>query len=415
LNKIGVPLPSAILRLGVGIAALLLAACQQGAMTVENSTSSGNSKLVNRDATGDLPALSAKASGEVVGTGPVRISMLLPISAPGTAGTAGTEMANAARMGMQEFSQGKFQLVIKDTRGQPAEASSQASKARNEGSSMVFGPLFSANVSAASGVTEPAKIPMIAFSSDIARARAGVYLLSFAADADVRRTLNYGVSLGANQVVALLPDSSYGRLAEKEMRTIYDKLGAQVVSVVRYSRDSDSMITAARSVALPLANANAIYIPEGGKVPSLMLGNLRKVGVSLKGKQIMGSGQWANVNKKDRALDGAIFAGADRTKFEQFAEKYQAIHGNRPSVTAALGYDSIGLTAELMRRSTRTPFAASKIQSRSGFRGATGIFRFESDGRLQRALVINKISSGQSTIVSPAPSGFGRTGFGSTR
>ena len=77
-------------------------------------------------------------------------------------------------------------------------------------------------------------------------------------------------------------------------------------------------------------------------------------------------------------------------------------------MTAALGYDAISLTAELIRRSAQSPFSARNIQSRSGFRGATGIFRFEADGRLQRALVVNRIEAGQPVIISPAPTGFQR-------
>ncbi len=391
------------------ISALILTSCQQSAYQIENSQRGSNGRLSSQtDATIPIRPLSSQVEGESVGSGPVRIAMILPKSASGAAGLAGTEMANAAKMAMRDFAGGSFQRVIKDTKGQPSEAAILASQARDEGASLVLGPLFSANVSAASGVTEPAKIPMIAFSSDIARARPGIYLLSFAPDADIRRTLSYGLSLGANRVVALLPESSYGRLAERELRRTYDSWGGQIVSVVRYARNSDAILTAAQSVVQMVENANAIYIPEGGQVPALILGTLKTAGINLQDKQIMGSGQWTSTKKIDSVLNGAIYAGADKVNFAQFSARYRTIYGNEPTVTAALGYDAISLTAELLRRSAQAPFAANQIQSRAGFRGATGIFRFEADGRLQRALVVHRLEAGQPVIVSPAPTSFAR-------
>ena len=406
MTEIAISNASAFSRILIVISALALASCTQSATQFDSSNANPNARLEAEQ----LPArpLTAKVEGESVGSGPIRVAMLLPKSASGAAGLAGTELANAAKMAMQDFAGGRFQLVIKDTRGQPSEAASLAFQARDEGATLVLGPLFSANVSSASAVTEPAKIPMIAFSSDIARARPNVYLLSFAPDADIRRTLRYGFSSGANRVVALLPQSSYGRLAEKEMRSVYDQLGGQIVSVVRYPRDAEAITEAARSVAQAAKDANAIYIPEGGRVPALVLNALKKAGVRLRDKLVMGSGQWTSTSNRNSVLNGAIYAGADKTNFQTFAERYKQTYGNDPTVTAALGYDAISLTAELIRRSAQAPFSAQNIQSRSGFRGATGIFRFEADGRLQRALVVNRIEAGQPVIISPAPSGFVR-------
>ena len=78
--------------------------------------------------------------------------------------------------------------------------------------------------------------------------------MSFAPSADIRRTLKHGLSLGANRVVALLPKGAYGVIAEREMRRTLDENGGQVVSVVHYRRDANSMVEAARTVCpFPLA------------------------------------------------------------------------------------------------------------------------------------------------------------------
>lgn len=389
-------------------ATLLLTACQSSGVTGSGSVAGSSDNLGNNSTTGlSNRSLSAEVSGERIGNARVRVALLVPQSASGPAGIAGREIALAAKLAMQDFSRNQFELVIKDTKGQAAEAAILAGQARDEGASLVLGPLFSANVSSASGVTEPSRLPMIAFTSDIARARPNVYLLSFAPDADIRRTLNFGISSGFSRVVAILPNSSYGRLAEQEMRQTLEGAGGQVVAVARYSRDSNSVVEAARSIALSLANADAIYIPEGGQIPSAVLKSLKGSGVDLKGKQILGSGQWSNVDHKDPALNGAIYASADRTNFVQFAGRFRSVHNKEPSVTAGLGYDAVGLVAELFRRNAQAPFTKSALESRVGFIGSTGIFRFESNGRLQRALVVNRIENKQPVLISPAPQSFG--------
>ncbi len=396
--------PGLLLSLG------LFSACQQGPLTLLDATNSQPGQNLNTPASNiaGRSALTTNVKGEKVGNGPVRISMLLPLSASGGGGQVGRQMANAAKLAVRDFGAGKLQLVIKDTRGQASAASLAATQANTEGSSLVLGPLFSANVSAASGVTQPAKIPMIGFSSDVARASKNVYLLSFAPDADIRRTLTYGLSVGADRVIALLPNTAYGPLAEMELRRTFDRGSGQVVSVVRYARDTNSMITASRSIALSLPNANAIYIPDGGEAPTIMLNGLSKAGVDLRGKIILGSGQWESVNKGDPVLEGAIYAGPDKQSFERFAARYQASYGSRPSTTAGLGYDAVSMAAELIKRDRVNPFSAEAIQTRAGFIGATGIFRFEPSGRLQRGLVVNRIRGGKPTIDSPSPTNFSR-------
>ncbi|MEE9376173.1 MAG: penicillin-binding protein activator, partial [Rhizobiaceae bacterium] len=345
--------------------------------------------------------------GQKVGNGPVRIALLLPMSAQGGAGVIGKEYANAARIAVRDFGSGRLHLIIKDTKGKAARAALLAEQARNEGASLILGPLFSANVSAASGITKPANMPMIAFSSDAARASRGVYLMSFAPEADVRRTLHYGLSVGTNRVVALLPEGAYGSLVEREMRRVFDEAAGQVVSIIRYARNATSLEKAARAAAPILGNANGIYIPEGGQIPSVLLKAISKLGVNLSGMQIMGSGQWEGVNKGSSVLAGAIYAGAEKRNFESFARRYSATYGKRPASNTALAYDAVSLAAELIRKDQQAPFSDQAIQSQAGFSGVSGVFRFKSNGRLQRGLVVNRIQTGSSVVISPAPTSFG--------
>src|SRR5450631_4539129 len=54
-----------------------------------------------------------------VGTGQVKIGLILPLSASGNAGVAAQSMKNAAEMALAEFQNPNIQLLIKDDGGNP--------------------------------------------------------------------------------------------------------------------------------------------------------------------------------------------------------------------------------------------------------------------------------------------------------
>ncbi len=140
----------------------------------------------------NLPrVLSPNPVGEVIGSGNVRIALLVPSSIPGGAAAVARELRNGAELAIQDFGRNQVQLVVKDTKGQATEEQARANEAISEGSSLVLGPLFASNVSAAAGVTLPANISMLAFSTDTSVARRGVYLFSYTPQSDTRRMIRY--------------------------------------------------------------------------------------------------------------------------------------------------------------------------------------------------------------------------------
>ena len=75
-----------------------------------------------------FPSLSSTPGGAAVpearlGTGQVKVAVILPLSAPGNAGVAGQAMRNAAEMAFAEFNaNATIQLLMKDDAGTPEGA-----------------------------------------------------------------------------------------------------------------------------------------------------------------------------------------------------------------------------------------------------------------------------------------------------
>ncbi len=54
------------------------------------------------------------------------------------------------------------------------------------------------------------------------------------------------------------------------------------------------------------------------------------------------------------------------------------------------------------------PFPEARLRSGEGYAGIDGAFRFGRDGVAERALEVQEVKAGGTTIVSPAPGNFAR-------
>jgi hypothetical protein len=352
------------------------------------------------------PAELPPANGQTVGQGKVRVALLLPSSVSGNGAKISTELRNAALLAMSDTGMNTIQLVIKDTGGEEVKAQDAAAEALRENSSLVLGPVFSTSVSAAATVMRPSGRPMIGFSSDASVAGQGVYLLSFLPRTVVRRIASYAAAHGSGSMVAVLPNGPYGDLALAELKQTLTANGGSLLGVARYDPNPQSIWAAAATLAKPAADANAIFVPEGGQIPVTVARSLEGAGVKLDGKKLLGTGQWATSDLSSPVFEGALYADVDRAAFADFKTRYQAAYGAAPTLNAGLGYDAVTLAAGLVKRLGPNGLTRQAIEAPSGFSGVTGLFRFMPDGTTERSLAIYGISKGQTSIVSPAPTSF---------
>src|SRR5712671_4399383 len=137
-----------------------------------------------------------------VGSGQVKVGLILPLSAAGNAGIAAQSMKNAAEMALAEFQNPNIQLLIKDDAGTPQGAQQGTQQALDEGAEIILGPLFALSVPATAQLTRARGISVIAFSTDSSVAGRGVYLLSFLPESDVNRIIDYAAGTGKRSFAA---------------------------------------------------------------------------------------------------------------------------------------------------------------------------------------------------------------------
>jgi len=338
-----------------------------------------------------------------VGTGQVKVGLILPLSAAGNAGVAAQSMKNAAEMALAEFQNPNIQLLIKDDGGSPQGAQQVTQQALGEGAEIILGPLFAASVPATAQLTRARGVSVIAFSTDSSVAGRGVYLLSFLPESDVNRIVDYSAGIGKKSFAALLPDNAYGNVVEAAFKQAVGRKG-RIVAFEKYSADRSA---AARTVAQSLGSADALFIADDGESVVATADALTGAGANLRNIQLLGTGLWDNPRVYASAtLQGGLYAAPDPSGFRAFSGRYRTKYGADPVRTATLAYDAVALVAALSKQGSQR-FAPETLTNPSGFAGIDGLFRFRSDGSNERGLAVMKVASGGSTPVAGSPKSFG--------
>lgn len=355
------------------------------------------------------PPPAATTAGEVLGTGSIKVALLLPLSATGNAGQLAANLRNAAALALQEYQGSDIQILVKDDRGTPDGARAAATEALGQGVELILGPLFAQSVAAAGQVARPAGVPVVAFSTDSGVAAPGVYLLSFLPQSDVSRIISYAAGRGKKSIAALLPDNAYGTVVEAALRQVATRTGARVVAIEKYALDRGSMQAKAQAIAnvVKTGIADAVFLPDGGDAAPFLAQTLAASGVRQPEVQFLGSGQWNDTRVlQEPALVGGWFPAPDDGEFQSFSARYNAAFGGRPIRLASLGYDATILAAGLAANFGAQRFATATLTNPNGFRGMDGAFRFLSNGTSERALAIYQVTPSGANPVEAAPASF---------
>ena len=380
---------------GVLAAAAVLAAC--------TSTNLGN--LGTTDAPPPQPA--EAQPGAAIGTGQIRVALILPLSAPGNAGVAALSMKNAAEMALAEFKNPNIQLLVKDDAGNPQNAQAAAQQVIGEGAEIIIGPLFAQAVSAVGVVARQRNIPVIAFSTDASVASRGVYLLSFLPETDVRRIVEYQISRGKRSFGALLPDNAYGTVVQAAFQQDVASRGGRVLVLEKYPGDPNRIAEPAQRVAQVANQIDSVFIPDGADAVPQVVRALAAAKVNFNRVQLLGTGLWDDPRIfSDKDLQGGLYAAPAPDGFRSFATRYRARYNQDPVRTATLAYDAVALVAALVKTQGEQRFSEQTLTNASGFAGIDGVFRFRPEGTNDRGLAVMRVTPNGGQIVSPAPKTF---------
>lgn len=386
---------------------LLVSACSTGGVSVGGLFSDDEPKA------GDEQQQQAQQPSPFgsAANGPVKVAILLPLSAQGQTASIGKALKNAAEAALLDAGSQSIQLITKDTRGNADGARTAANAALAEGATLILGPLLSSEVQAIAPIARQRKVPVVAFSSVAGVAGDGVYLMSFLPSEEVSNLIRYAASQGVRNIAAMVPQSAYGSIAENALNQAVAANGARIVALDRFPRSAAGVASTSKAVAGKIANDSndiqGLFLPEGGAMLANAGNGLSAAGVTSGKVRMLGTGLWderstANV----KLVTGGWYAGVSPDLIARFAKRYQQAYGNSPPRLASLAYDAVSLAIIVTRNKPGGIPSAQAITNPEGFKGVNGLFRFRPNGQIQRGLAILEVTPTGPREISPAPDRF---------
>ena len=351
------------------------------------------------------PDAGAAPAGSTLGTGPVKVALVAPITQNGNPSVVGASLRNASELAIEEAGANDITVLVKDDNSTVEGARTATQAAISEGAELIIGPLFAQNVREAGRVARAAGNPVIAFSTDSAVAARGIYLLSFLVESYVDRIIEFAGSRGKRSVAALVPENDYGNVALGELQTAAARAGMRVMTIERYKPGAAQ--AAAQRIAGLGDQIDSLFIPEQAEGMAAVGKQIEAAKIDTKRVQILGTGLWNDTRALSvPALQGAWFSAPENGGFNAFAARYRTKFNSDPTRLATLAYDATTLAIALSRSQGGARFSESVLTAPAGFNGADGVFRFRPDGLNERGLSVLQIGAGSSSVISPAPRTF---------
>ena len=121
---------------------------------------------------------------------------------------------------------------------------------------------------------------------------------------------------------------------------------------------------------------------------------------------VVGHQGWTSRLTNQSALDGAIIAVPDTSNYGLIRQAYINQYNKEPTAMSFYGFDVVAMAAGIIRARGAGALKRETLLTKSGFKGASGAFRFHADGKVERLFEIARLNGGKITRLAKAPDGF---------
>ena len=338
-----------------------------------------------------------------LGTGPTKVAMLLPLSAPGTAGEDGRKMLDAAKLAMSDLGNALLTVTVEDTKGDSAHASELAVKAITTGTKIVIGPVelpAAQHIAKLSGSQRP---PVLALADNFAGGP-GVYAVRLN-EADSAAAGAAGLAAkGSKKFVLLVAAGANAGAIEKRVANSLSIYGATLAVTIPYQA-GDGATKAVNDMGSLVDAPDAIVIASGDDNPSQILAALKSKGIPGKAVAVVGTNRWLE-RPIEPLFEGSYIATLDPSETGPIADRFKTTYNYPADANVAYAYDMVALTAGIASAVGPGGFNKQVLENRSGFRGSTGLFRFRADGSSERSMPFYQVQKGALKLVAKSTSGY---------
>ncbi len=304
----------------------------------------------------------------------------------------------------------KIELITEDDQSQAGQPSIDVRKLiSDDGVVAVLGEVASSRSLEAAPICQQNNIPMISPSSTNPKVtEVGDYIFRVCFIDPFQGTVmaDFATKTLHMKTAAVLTDvtSDYSEGLAKFFKESFTANGGKIVADQNYSGGDKDF--SAQLTSIKAANPDGIFVPGYYTEAGLIAIQARQLGITV---PLFGGDGWESstlVSIGGQALEGTYFS----THFtpqdtapvvQDFVKKYQAKYNAVPDAMAALGYDSLMILADAMKKSGTTDGAKVRdaLAAEKDFPGITGQITIDKDRNASKPAVILEIKNGQYNFV----------------
>jgi len=301
----------------------------------------------------------------------------------------------------------KINLITEDDlskAGEPATIVNKLISADNVAA--VLGEVASSASLEAAPICQQNQIPMVSPSSTNPKVTAvGDYIFRVCFIDPFQGTVmaNFDYNTLKARKVAILTDekSDYSKGLTKFFKESFVKLGGQITAELDFNggdKDFNAQLTAIKA-----SNPDAVFVPGYYTDVALICIQARQLGITV---PLTGGDGWEGddlIKIGQSAVEGCYFSthyspDMSTPKSLKFVADYQKrFNGKNPNAMAALGYDSVMILADAMKRAASTdgPKVRDALAATKDFDGVTGITTINAQRDADKPAVILEVLNGK--------------------
>ena len=298
----------------------------------------------------------------------------------------------------------QIKIITEDDQGEPNKAATVVTKLINQdGVKALLGEVASSNSLAAAPKAQEAKVPMISPSStNPAVTQVGDYIFRvcfidpFQGEVMAKFSAN---NLKAKRAAILYDfNSDYSRGLFQFFKRSFTGLGGEIVSEQSYTqgdRDFSGQLTAIRS-----ANPDVIYVPGYYGEVGVIANQTKQLGIKA---PLLGGDGWdapqlwelGGASLNGNYISNHYSVDDPSPAIQKFVKDYQSRYNILPDALAALGYDSMKVLADAIKRAGGTESAKLRdaIAQTQNFAGVTGAISINQDRNAVKPAVVLKLQN----------------------
>ena len=341
---------------------------------------------------------------ETTGAGPVAITLLLPRTGERGAALAARDIHDGARLAVNELGAGAIRLVTFDTNGKADTARSQAEQAIAGGTKLILTGLDGASTSAVTGIAA-SNGPVVIDLTSARPAGKGTYAFASDAISSALEGVRMAVAAKQSRFVVAAPEGMAAADIDRLKRGIAAH-GGTLTGVASYPQAESAIAPALARSRAAFEKAQTMVLFGSGRAPAVVARAIASGGYGNNITTLIGNSSWPPELFTDPVFDGVLIAMIDQRSLKELGDRYSAATGRPLSLEAAYAYDAVALAAGLVRSAGNDAVTRAALNSKAGFRGTTGIFRFDANGSVERRHRIYRIESGKAQPLGEQPQTF---------